>query len=156
MNEDTAKIRILVVDDDIAVVEMLDTLLTSEGFEVRTLTEPAGTLGTVADWQPHVVILDIMMPGLDGRDLARQIRDRNDVPDGIGIVFHSALTSDDDTWEAWQAGADSYITKPSQPDQVFGEVLRVLEARLEQGVELTQTIPTDPSATDASDPSDPT
>lgn len=140
MNDDSTTIRILLVDDDATIVNMFDMLLTLEGFEVRTLTDPEHALGVVADWQPHVVVLDIMMPGLDGREVARQIRDLAGT-DGTGIVFHSALASDDDTWQAWQAGADSYITKPADPDQVIREVLRVLNDRRARHIDISQAIP---------------
>lgn len=140
MNEDSTKIRILVVDDDAAIGNMFDMLLTLEGFEVRTLTDPEQALKVVADWQPHVVVLDIMMPGLDGREVARQIRDLAGTA-GTGIVFHSALASDDDTWQAWQAGADSYITKPADPDQIVAEVLRVLNDRRDRRIDISEAIP---------------
>lgn len=140
MNDDIDRVRILVVDDDAAIVRMFDMLLALEGFDVRTLTDPQQALEVVAGWQPHVVVLDIMMPELDGRDIARQIRDLAGA-DGTGIVFHSALASDDDTWRAWQAGADSYITKPSDPDQVISEVLRVLNDRRDRHTDIPQIIP---------------
>lgn len=140
MNDDSTKVRILIVDDDAAVGNMFDMLLTLEGFEVRTLTDPEQALGVVADWQPHAVVLDIMMPGLDGRDVAHQIRDLAGTA-GTGIVFHSALASHDDTWQAWQAGADSYITKPADPDQIIAEVLRVLNDRRACHIDISQAIP---------------
>lgn len=141
MNPDRSRARILVVDDDAAIVDMLDILLRLEGFQVRTLTDPSRALETITGWHPQVVLLDIMMPGLDGRDLARQIRSLDDTDGvGIGIVFHSALASDDDTWAAWQAGADSYITKPSDLEQVVAEVLRVLAARLDQRIDIPEIV----------------
>lgn len=139
MTDEIPHVRTLIVDDDAAIVHMFDMLLTFEGFEVRTLTDPAQASDVITDWQPHLVVLDIMMPGLDGREIAREIREREG--DDVGIVFHSALASDDDTWEAWQAGADSYITKPSDPDQVVSEVLRVLKERRDRHIDISQVIP---------------
>lgn len=117
-------IRILVADDDPSVRSMLELVLGLEGFEVVTAVDGADALRRVSEFVPDVLILDVMMPGATGHEVARRLRTIPRLTD-IPIIFCSALTSTDDTWAGWQLGAHSYVAKPFDNEHLIGEVLRV-------------------------------
>lgn len=115
----------LVIDDDPGMREAFELLLSLEDFEIRLAADGTTGLRMARQQRPDVILLDVMMPGLDGRDVARDLRTDpllRDVP----IVFCSALSDESDIWAGWQAGANSYVPKPFDPDRLISEVLRVI------------------------------
>jgi DNA-binding response OmpR family regulator len=103
--------RILIVDDDPRLLHIVAMYLGIEGYEVSTAENGEDGLRAVETERPDLVILDIMMPGMDGIEACRRIR-ANPETRTLPIVMFSALSSDDDIERARLAGANHLITKP--------------------------------------------
>jgi DNA-binding response OmpR family regulator len=113
MNKDQRSVhktsyRVAVIDDDRALREMLDTGLQQEGFEVRTARDGADGLNLIRDWVPHCIVLDVMMPKLDGIAAIPLIHRLTEAP----IVMPTALGEVRDRIAGIAAGADDYLCKP--------------------------------------------
>ncbi|WP_124054135.1 MtrAB system response regulator MtrA [Arcanobacterium ihumii] len=100
--------RILVVDDDPGISEMVAILLESEGYDVTVCANGLNVLPLFRAERPELVLLDVMLPGLDGVSVCRQLREESDVP----IIMMSAKTDSVDVIAGLEAGADDYVTKP--------------------------------------------
>jgi len=105
MNE---KAYILVVDDDHEILEMVERVLKLEGYEVGTAVDGETGLAMMEERQPDLVILDIMMPGLDGFQVLDLIRRRSDVP----VIMLTARSETPIAGDALDLGADDYVRKP--------------------------------------------
>ena len=103
--------RILVVDDDPRLLHIVEMYLGIEGYEVRTASNGEEGLHDVETARPDLIILDIMMPGMDGLEACRRIRGNAETAD-IPVLMFSALSGDDDVERARLAGANHLITKP--------------------------------------------
>jgi DNA-binding response OmpR family regulator len=103
--------RILVVDDDPRLLHIVEMYLSIEGYDVVTAENGEDGLKEVEAARPDLVILDIMMPGMDGIEACRRIR-TNAETQSVPVVMFSALSSDDDVERARLAGANHLITKP--------------------------------------------
>jgi DNA-binding response OmpR family regulator len=113
---------ILIVDDDPSVREVLSLYLTQAGFDVRQTEDGPGCLSAMSGAPADLVLLDIMLPGMDGYDVYRSLRERSDVP----IIFLTARDEDVDRILGLELGADDYITKPFNPREVVARVKAVL------------------------------
>jgi diguanylate cyclase (GGDEF)-like protein len=113
--------RILVVDDVPDNVEILDARLSSRGYSVVTASTGEEALERVQEEPPHLILLDVMMPGLDGHQVARRIKDDEKLP-FIPIILVTALNEAEDVVQGLESGADDYISKPYN--------FRELEARV--------------------------
>jgi len=115
--------RIAVVDDSTEQVLVLETMLRSEGFDVRSASDGASAIDLVRDFRPHVVLLDLVMPGIDGLEVCRQIRRFSD-------AYVVMVTSKDDELDrilGLELGADDYLAKPFSPRELvarLGAMLR--------------------------------
>jgi DNA-binding response OmpR family regulator len=116
--------RVFVVDDDPAIVEMVTATLRLEGFDVDGCGDGLVALADITAHPPDVIVLDIMLPGLDGLSVLSRLRS-DPASEGIPVVLMSALTADDEIWTGWRRGADSYVTKPFDPIVLTAEILRV-------------------------------
>ncbi|MBW3664912.1 MAG: response regulator [Actinobacteria bacterium] len=125
--------RILVVDDDASIRDMLEMVLTLEGFEVHTAADGLSAIEQAKALKPDVIVLDIMMPGLSGREVAELLRQAPQTAD-TPIIFCSALAGSDDVWAGYQAGATSYVSKPFDNAVIISEVLNGLAAAHIPGV----------------------
>lgn len=103
--------RVLVVDDDASIRRLLEVSLGTEGFEVTTARDGADGLASALVDPPDVVVLDVMMPELDGFSVASRLRD-NPRTAGLPIVFLSARTQDAALARGRELGAAAYVTKP--------------------------------------------
>ena len=118
--------RVLVIDDDPSVITLIELVLIVEGFEVTIATSGEdGMLAALRD-PPDVIVLDVMMPKIDGWQVAAKLRSHETLSE-IPIVFCTALTDDDSVWQGWEAGAASYITKPFEPEHLVTEIRRAAE-----------------------------
>lgn len=115
----------LVIDDDAGMREAFEVLLSLEDFDIRLAADGTTGLRLARQQRPDVIVLDVMMPGMDGRDVANHLRSDPQLRD-VPIVFCSALSDESDIWAGWQAGANSYVPKPFDPDRLISEVLRVI------------------------------
>jgi two-component system KDP operon response regulator KdpE len=107
-------IKLLVIDDDSAVTDLLSLLLKSQGFEVSATNNSAEGLSMIRELQPELVILDLMMPEMDGWEVCRSVRQFSQVP----IIILSALNDPSMIASVLDAGADDYLTKPT-PSRVL-------------------------------------
>ena len=109
---------ILVVDDEQAITDLIEIHLLSEGYRVRKAASGAEALRIVREEHPDLVILDIMMPGMDGLEVCREIRRERNVP----ILMLSAKSEDVDKILGLKVGADDYLTKPFNPLELVARV----------------------------------
>ena len=116
------KTRILVVDDELSIIKFLRANLEAKGYEVLTALDGAEALQTVEMELPDLVILDIMMPKMDGFEVCRCIRERSQTP----IIMLSARGAEDDKVKCLDLGADDYITKPFGKDELVSRVRAVM------------------------------
>ena len=114
--------KILVVDDDSSLAEMLTIVLRNEGFEPRVCSTGDRALSVVRDFKPDVVLLDLMLPGKDGVDVCREIRAESGVP----IIMLTAKSDTVDIVVGLESGADDYVVKPFKPKELVAR----LRARL--------------------------
>ena len=117
--------RLLIAEDDAAVSAMVADILRIEGFDPVIVAEGRKVLDVLRSQPFDMVILDIMLPGLDGISILRGIRD-DPATSRIPVVMLTAKTDDESTWAGWRAGCDYYMTKPFDPDELL-EILRRLE-----------------------------
>ena len=113
-----AKGKILVVDDEIYIVHILDFSLGMEGYEVVTALDGEEGLAKAIEFKPDLVVLDIMMPKMDGLEVLTIIKAHSQTR-RIPVVMLTAKTSDNDLWQGWDAGADYYITKPFDLEELL-------------------------------------
>jgi DNA-binding NtrC family response regulator len=112
-------VRVLVVDDDQAILEFMETFLTKDGFEVTTLANPKDAPSQVKEGGYHLVVLDLMMPGLGGVEVLEQIRR---VDSDVAVVIFTGYPSLDTAVQSMKLDAVDYLKKPFNPDE-FREVL---------------------------------
>lgn len=119
-NEEPAmsKKRLLVVDDEIAIAELIASIFTAEGMEVATFNDPLAALASFGQSEYDLAIIDIMMPAMDGYELCRGIREHSDMP----VVFLSAKDEESDIVVGFTLGADDYVTKPFKPRELVARV----------------------------------
>ncbi len=106
--------KILVVDDEKDILELLKYNLEKEGYKVKTVTNGVDAVKTAKEYQPDLVLLDIMMPDQDGVETCRQLREIPDLKNTF-IVFLTARSEEYSEVAAFEIGADDYITKPIKP-----------------------------------------
>ncbi|HET6699856.1 MAG TPA: MtrAB system response regulator MtrA [Nocardioidaceae bacterium] len=110
--------KVLVVDDDAALAEMLGIVLRNEGFESRVCPTGDRALGEFHDYRPDVVLLDLMLPGRDGIDVCKDIRAESGVP----IVMLTAKSDTVDVVVGLESGADDYVVKPFKPKELVARI----------------------------------
>lgn len=114
--------KILVVDDEEAILKIVDYALTEAGYEVHVARDGAGAELMIRDVQPDLLILDVMLPGKSGLDIARDLRAASDVP----IIMLSARGDEVDRILGLEFGADDYVTKPFSPRELVSRVKAIL------------------------------
>jgi len=119
--------RVLVVDDDEVIRRLIAVNLQLEGFEVETAVDGQDCLEKVTGIGPDVITLDVMMPRLDGWETAVQLRRSPDTAH-IKVVLISARAQEDDKDRGARVGADAYLTKPFDPNEMI-RVVRELAGR---------------------------
>ena len=112
------KPRVLVVDDDPALSEMLSIVLRGEGFDTAVVSDGPRALPAVRELRPDVVLLDLMLPGMNGIDVCRAIRAESGVP----IVMLTAKSDTVDVVLGLESGADDYVIKPFKPKELVARI----------------------------------
>ena len=125
--------KVLVVDDEETMVRSLSTLLRQEGYEVVAATDGQQALATARAERPDLILLDVMLPGVDGLEVCRQIRVWSTVP----IIMLTAKTAEVDKVVGLEVGADDYVTKPFSGRELVARVRANLR-RLQMDVEHEQ------------------
>ena len=128
MTDQTRAAQILVVDDDPNSREIVQTFLESRGYSVRTAANGESALAAVQGLVPELILLDVMMPGMDGWEVARTLKAHTDYAD-IRVVMMTARSDFSDKQKGLQAGADDYLVKPIQLEDLGNTVKRNLEVR---------------------------
>ena len=121
------KKEIFVIDDDNKLNELLRDYLTKFGFSVSTETRPEQALATLKSKTPDLIILDIMLPGMDGFEVCRKIRQFYDIP----IIMLTARGEVEDRIVGLELGADDYIPKPFEPRELVARIQSVLRRGVE-------------------------
>lgn len=125
---------VLVVDDDRAIRDSLDRALTLEGYRVITSSDGAQALDTIAADAPDVVVLDLMMPNVDGLTVCRRLRSRRD---RTPILMLTARTETSDRVSGLDAGADDYLPKPFDLDELLARIRALLRRTKEESDDAT-------------------
>lgn len=110
--------RILVVDDDTALAEMIGIVLRTEGFEPSFCADGSGALDAFHESRPDLVLLDLMLPGIDGIEVCTRIRSESGVP----IIMLTAKTDTSDVVKGLESGADDYMVKPFNPKELVARI----------------------------------
>jgi CheY-like chemotaxis protein len=118
--------RVLVVDDDEVIRQLICVNLELEGFEVHTAVDGQDCLDKVSDVEPDVVTLDVMMPRLDGWETAARLREIDGLGD-VKVVLLSARAQEADLERGSKIGVDAYLTKPFDPDDLVDTVRRLAD-----------------------------
>ncbi len=119
--------RILVVDDDASLAEMIGIVLRSEGFEVSECFDGSGAQAAFEACDPHLVLLDVMLPGRNGIQICEDIRAVSNVP----IIMLTARSDTADVVAGLEAGADDYVPKPFKPKELVARVRARLRSQNE-------------------------
>jgi DNA-binding response OmpR family regulator len=114
--------KVLVVDDDVKTVELVKLYLMRDGYKVLTAYEGNEALRLARESHPDLIVLDLMLPGINGLEICRILRAESDIP----IIMLTALATDDDRLAGLDLGADDYVTKPFSPRELAARVRAVL------------------------------
>ena len=120
--------RILVVDDDSRIRDVLRRQLAYEGYQVELAGDSREAFARVADNPPDLVVLDWMLPGMDGLEICRRLRQTDDMP----IIILTAKGTLDDKIGGLDSGADDYLVKPFEPEELLARVRALLRRRQPQ------------------------
>ena len=118
--------KILIIDDDIDTLKLVGIMLERKGFTIHAATTGQKGIKLSQSELPDLIILDIMIPDIDGYEVARTIRG-NPATESIPIIMFTAKSQVDDKVEGLEAGADAYITKPARPRELFAQVNSILK-----------------------------
>jgi two-component system, OmpR family, response regulator len=122
-SQDSTEARLLVVDDEPNILELLSASLRFAGFDVATANNGNDALKVAASYRPDLVVLDVMMPGIDGFEVVRRMRmDEQRVP----VLFLTAKDATEDKITGLTLGGDDYITKPFSLEEVIARIRAVL------------------------------
>jgi DNA-binding response OmpR family regulator len=120
------KRRVLIVDDEPNIVLSLEFLLRQQGYEVNVARTGEEALAVAAQLPPDLVVLDLMLPGIDGFEVCRRLRERTDLA-GLKILLLTARGRDVDRIRGLDEGADVYMSKPFSTRQLMTAVAELLE-----------------------------
>ncbi|MCS6834685.1 MAG: response regulator [Anaerolineae bacterium] len=120
--------KILIVDDDIDSLKLIGLMLQRHGYEVSAANSGSQALVKAEKEQPNLIILDVMMPDMNGLEVCRRLR-TNERTSDIAIIMFTAKTLIDDKVKGFEAGADDYLTKPTHPAELASRVKAILARR---------------------------
>ncbi|MHB9035366.1 MAG: response regulator transcription factor [Armatimonadota bacterium] len=119
--------KILACDDEKHIVRLVQVNLERAGYEVVTANDGKEALQKVADENPDLVVLDVMMPYMDGFEVLQNLR-RNPSTRDIPVIMLTAKAQDADVFKGWQSGVDCYLTKPFNPMELLSFVKRIFDS----------------------------
>ncbi len=126
MSKQLAPVRVLVVDDDRAICDYMETFLSKDGFEVKTLNDPSGAPEEVKNGGYHLVVLDLMMPKMDGLQVLERIRK---VDNDVAVVIFTGYPSLETAVQSMKLDAVDYLKKPFNPEEFRVVVDRVMRKK---------------------------
>jgi two-component system response regulator MprA len=126
---DQAGGRVLVVEDDVDIADVLRRSLRNEGYEVKTSADGAEALDVAAGFVPDLVVLDLGLPGMDGVEVCRRLRSDGDVP----ILMLTARAETEDRVTGLDSGADDYLVKPFERKELLARIRALLRRRPPRG-----------------------
>ena len=135
-NGSARQARLLVVDDEPNIVELLSAALRYAGFEVATATSGNEALQVAERWKPDLLVLDVMLPDLDGFSVVRQLRGRRRA---VPVVFLTAKDANEDKVMGLTVGGDDYVTKPFSLEEMVARIRAVLR-RTQGTTEVTRLV----------------
>ena len=115
--------KILVVDDERSISDLIATSLRFVGFEVETATNGSEALTVAEAFRPDAVVLDVMMPGMDGFEVCKKLRDDGQ---SIGVLFLTAKDTTEDKINGLTVGGDDYMTKPFSLEELIARLKAIL------------------------------
>lgn len=128
------KERILIIEDDEGILRVIRRALTYEGYQVETALDGESGLSLAHEWRPDLIILDLMLPGMDGLEVTQRMRTEGNNP----ILMLTAKDTINDRVQGLDAGADDYMTKPFELDELLARVRALLRrTQLERAPVLT-------------------
>jgi two-component system OmpR family response regulator len=123
VTEEPERLRVLVVDDEPSIVDVVSMALRHHGYDVASADTGARALAEVRDWRPHAMVLDVMLPDMEGFEVARRLSaQRSPVP----ILFLSARDNTSDKIRGLTTGGDDYVTKPFSLEELIARVRNIL------------------------------
>ncbi|MEJ5224304.1 MAG: response regulator, partial [Anaerolineales bacterium] len=117
--------RILIIDDDLDTLRLVGLMLQKQGYQILAANNGVQGLQQAGEHLPDLILLDVMMPGMDGYEVARRLR-ANPSTAGIPILMFTAKAQLDDKVQGFEAGADDYLTKPTHPTELQAHVKALL------------------------------
>ncbi len=124
--EATIPAKVLVIDDEPNIVTAVEFLLQQQNLEVAKAYNGVEALEILPEFNPDIIILDVMMPGIDGFEVARKIRSMSAF-ENIRIVFLTAKGTDKDRWAGYASGGEVYLTKPFDNETLIEVVMEILK-----------------------------
>lgn len=134
-----SRARILIIEDDPDILELLEYNLTKQNYRVYTATNGETGLSSVRSIQPDLIILDIMLPGIDGLEVCKAIRTDKDLP-YIALIMLTAKSQESDVIVGLELGADDYMSKPFSPNELAARIKAVLRRNGPNGEALEPAI----------------
>ncbi len=122
----TSKIKVLVVDDEPNIILSLDFLIRKAGYELYIARNGQEALHTAQEHKPQIIVLDIMMPDIDGFEVCKRIKANPDTSEAR-IIFLSAKSKIEDVKKGMELGADDYITKPFSTKHLMEKIKEIAE-----------------------------
>jgi DNA-binding response OmpR family regulator len=117
--------KILMVDDDVDTLRLVGLMLERQGYATCAAVDGTQGLSLAESEIPDLILLDVMMPDIDGYEVARRLR-ANPITADIPIIMFTAKSQVDDKVVGFEAGADAYLTKPTQPRELFAHMKAIL------------------------------
>lgn len=114
--------RILIVDDEQHIIDLAQLYIEQEGYQVDSATDGLQALDKILADEPALIVLDLMLPGIDGLEICRRVRNQSDVP----IIMLTARNDDIDKIVGLELGADDYLTKPFNPRELVARIKAIL------------------------------
>lgn len=124
----TRKPLVLIADDDPDILMLISLTLERDGYDVMVARDGLTAYGAAVERLPHLVVLDMMMPGIDGCEVARRLR-ANDSTKDVPIVIVTAFAEESQAAMALEAGADAYVKKPFSPRELLSKTASLLLER---------------------------
>ncbi|HXH22410.1 MAG TPA: response regulator transcription factor [Dehalococcoidia bacterium] len=132
----TAEPLVMSVDDEAGILRLIDAELSSQGFRVISASNGEDALRIAEEQRPDIAVLDIMMPGISGLEVMRKLRERSTMP----IILVSAKNSNLDKVRGLELGADDYISKPFDPEELSARIRAVLRRSVTDGVKAASIV----------------